>query len=118
MTAGYKLDWKGDSVLARISSAAQKGIDETMAECVLAAQITAPRDTGVMATNIRIISRAKKVRTRLAGHWGNDTQSYTLWQEIGSRGRAGRYFLRRAKDVEYPKLVTRIRAWAAQSGRV
>lgn len=110
------LDWKGAAVLAAYDVAARKGVDETMSECVLAAQVAAPRRTGAMANNIKIVARAKVRGKTVSGFWGNDTQDYTIWVEIGARGRPGRYFLRRARDQEYPKLAERIRTWAKMKG--
>lgn len=108
--AGSRLTWNGQDIAAKAKKAAEMGIDETMAEAVVHAQIAAPRDTGAMANGIKIIERARTDGNVSHGFWGNVTQDYTLWQEIGSRGRAGRYFLRRAADAEYPKLAARIRA--------
>jgi hypothetical protein len=110
--AGSRVHWLGDKVRDGIAAAARKGIDETMAECVTQAQTVAPRRTGAMASNIKIVSRAKAMGKRTSGFWGNDTQDYTIWVEVGSRGRPGRYFLRGAADLHYKNLPARIRAWA------
>lgn len=109
--AGWRLEqWLGEAVKAAVNKAAKEAIDETMSEAVLAAQIKAPRRTGAMANNIRIIQRAKRESSITHGFWGNDTQDYTIWVEIGARGRPGRYFLRSSADQEYPKLAARIKA--------
>lgn len=59
---------------------------------VTRAQLLAPRDTGFMANTIEVVHYATPSSLFVA--WGNITALYTLWQEIGSQGRAGRYFLR------------------------
>lgn len=109
--AGFRLDWKGNNIKGRKDQAVKDGIDMTTAAAVTVAQSLAPRDTGFMANTIEF-QNAKKEGNRIVGRWGNWTALYTLWQEIGSRGRPGRYFLRRAADREYPNLFQRIRAAA------
>lgn len=110
--ASMRVTWKGDALVKRLQSAAREAIDETTAACVLAAADLAPRDTGHMA-NTLTFEPAVEQRGRWVGQWGNWVALYTLWVEVGARGRAGRYFLRRAADQEYPKLAGRIKARAA-----
>lgn len=107
--AGFRIiRWDADKLISRLDRAVADGIDMTTAAAVTHAQTLAPRDTGFMATTIE--SRpAQRKGGRMTGQWGNWTALYTLWQEIGARGRSGRYFLRRAADAQYPLLVKRIR---------
>lgn len=109
MTSFRVTSWNGPAIVARAQKAAQEAIDETTNAAVLASQQMAPRDTGFMASTIEA-EQAVVESGRTVGRWGNWTALYTLWQEIGSQGRPGRYFLRRAADAEYPKLGDRIKA--------
>lgn len=109
--AGFKLDWKGNGVKSRKDQAAKDGIDMITAAAVTEAQRLAPRRTGFMANTIES-QKARVMSGRITGRWGNWTADYTLAQEVGARGRPGRYFLRRAADAEYPKLRERIRSAA------
>jgi hypothetical protein len=101
--------WHGDRIASDTRKATQQGIDETTQAAVLMAQEMAPRDTGFMASTIEA-QPAVVESGRVVGRWGNWTALYTLWQEIGARGRTGRYFLRRAADAEYPNLAARIKS--------
>lgn len=102
------LHWRGKQVNKRVETAARTGLNLTGVACVFIAQQVAPRDTGFMANTIEF-EPAKQEGNELVVYWGNWTANYTLWQEIGSNGRPGRYFLRQARDAEYPKLAGRIR---------
>lgn len=113
MTSFRITRWYGPAIVTKTQAAAREGIDETTASAVLMAQDIAPHDTGFMASTIEA-EPAIEEGGKLVGRWGNWTALYTLWQEIGSQGRAGRYFLRRSADAEYPKLASRI---ASRMGR-
>lgn len=110
MSAILRLDWRGPQVAERVRQAAKDGVDQTMAAAVTVAQDRAPRDTGFMANTIETVQSAREEGDRIRGRWGNVTADYTIFQEVGARGRPGRYFLRGGADAEYPKLAGRIRA--------
>jgi len=98
----WELTWKGDTVKARTRDQVADALNKTAALAVQIAQQKAPRRTGFMANTIQVVDEAKP--NQLEVTWGNVTANYTLWQEIGSRGRVGKYFLRNAADQAYPKL--------------
>lgn len=98
--------WNAGSVKGKVRSKVAQALNETAADAVKAAQAVAPRDTGFMANTIEIVDAATP--SRLVVMWGNVTAQYTLWQEIGSRGRSGRYFLRHGAEVAYPGLAKRL----------
>lgn len=77
-------------------------MNEAAAIGVTRAQMLAPRDTGFMANTIEVVQRASAAQ--LTVRWGNITALYTLWQEIGARGRPGRYFLRQSLDYAAKQL--------------
>lgn len=105
--------WRGRNLTARMRRAEARGIDQTTAAAVLRAQEMAPRDTGFMASTLEWWP-AEVVGKAVVGLWGNTTALYTLWVEIGARGRPGTYFMRRASDQEYPNLGGRVAAaWRA-----
>lgn len=84
--------WNGNAVKQKVRAKIAEGLNEAAADGVTLAQEAAPRDTGFMANTIEQIDRATPAV--LSASWGNMTATYTLWQEIGSQGRPGRYFLR------------------------
>lgn len=100
-------DWREAAVKAAARNAIASALTETATEAVTIAQANAPRDTGFMANTIEVVDRAQP--GKLSVTWGNITADYTLWQEIGSQGRAGRYFLRGAAERAYPGLLSKLR---------
>lgn len=83
-----------DQMAKRLNSAAAIGVTVAMAR--------APRDTGFMASTIEVVKKA--TAQDLTVQWGNITALYTLWQEIGSQGRPGRYFLRQSLQAAMQNL--------------
>lgn len=100
------LKWHGKTMIKAQQAKIARALNDTAADAVTAAQMLAPRDTGFMANTIEIVEPATSSRLRAV--WGNVTADYTLWQEIGSQGRAGRYFLRGGAERAYPKLKKRL----------
>lgn len=115
MTSFRITHWNGPAIARQMREAQRHGIDETLQTAVLQAADIAPYDTGFMASTIEA-QPAVEEGNRIVGRWGNWAALYTLWQEIGSRGRPGRYFLRRTADAEYPRLGNRIAAWFRSGG--
>lgn len=99
--------WYGEKVKGQLRDGVAGALNETAAEAVQVAQSRAPRDTGFMANTIEIVEAATS--GKLSVTWGNITADYTLWQEIGARGRGGRYFLRYGAELAYPGLDKRLK---------
>jgi len=104
----HRLTWRGDDVVADVERATRLALTETAAACVAVAQVNAPVDTGFMKNTLEHGEVREVAVGTYSIQWGNSTADYTLWQEIGSNGRPGRYFLRGAADAEYPKLAGRL----------
>lgn len=100
------LKWNGPAIAKAQLAKVAKALNDTAADAVTAAQILAPRDTGFMANTIELVQPA--TASQLRAIWGNVTADYTLWVEIGARGRAGRYFLRGGAERAYPGLKKRL----------
>lgn len=84
--------WQEVAVKGKAMSAVADALNKAALDGVVYAQMIAPRDTGFMANTIEVLKRATAQDCSV--EWGNITAPYTLWQEIGSQGRPGRYFLR------------------------
>lgn len=97
-------DWNPSGVIKGTRQEAAKRLNEAAAIGVTVAMARAPRDTGFMASTIEITKRAT-AEGRLSVAFGNITALYTLWQEIGSQGRPGRYFLRAGLDAAGKQLM-------------
>ncbi len=98
--------WEGDKALSNVAKAAQLGIDQTLAACVVGAKTDHAfvNRTGVLEGSIR--SKPARVRgTRMVGEWGSFSVEYALYVEVLE----GYGFLRPQADVEYPKLAKRIK---------
>lgn len=104
MTTVVKItEWNAGKVLAKNRQEMASRLNEAGAVGVSYAQMKAPRDTGFMANTIEVVERASEKDLRV--RWGNVTALYTLWQEIGSQGRPGRYFLRQSLDYAGKQLM-------------
>lgn len=90
--------WNGGKILGQARVNAARALNATAADAVTIAQSAAPRDTGFMANTIEVIEPAS-ASGFLRVTWGNVTAPYTIWQEIGSQGRPGRYFLRKGTEA-------------------
>ncbi len=90
--------WNGGKILGEARTSAARALNATAADAVAIAQAAAPRDTGFMANTIEIVEPAT-AKGFLRVTWGNVTAPYTIWQEIGSQGRPGRYFLRKGTEA-------------------
>lgn len=98
--------WNGDAVAARVRQEVAAALNETAADGVTIVQAIAPRDTGFMANTMEQLDHATPQSLRVS--WGNITAAYTIWQEIGSQGRPGRYFLRRSLQEASKRLEARL----------
>lgn len=88
--------WRAEAVIKGTREEMSRRLNKAGAVGVTAAQAIAPRDTGFMANTMEVVHRATPAELFVT--YGNITADYTLWQEIGSQGRPGRYFLRRSLD--------------------
>ena len=101
------LDWRGDIVLGHVLRAAERGVNKTMAKCVMQAKQNHPgwqNRTVTAEGSVRIINYAETKTARTFGTWGSLGVEYVYGLEIyhGS-------FLRRAADVVYPSLTSAIK---------
>lgn len=122
------LDWRGEQVKRNLRTAQVKGIDTTMAACVLHAKENhgpgahgAQRfetQTGQLERSVRIVDAGHEIRGGARGRWGSTDLAYARRIELGFQGKdsAGRVvdapaypFLIPAANDEYPKLARRIR---------
>lgn len=103
------LNWLGPMVAGKVHSAVERGLTATAAQCVAAAMQNAPVDTGALRSDITFQPAQTDASGQHSIQWGNFVINYALWQEIGSQGRTGRYYLRRAADSQYPHLKGNIR---------
>jgi hypothetical protein len=99
--------WNAAAIKSELRGKIADAINESAQEGVEAAQSQAPVDTGRMRADLQITEEAT-VNT-LTATFGAKEVDYTLWVEIGSQGRAGRYFLRYGHDVAKSKLMTRLK---------
>lgn len=97
------VNWAPDKIKAKSREEFARWLNEAGAIGVTRAQVLAPRDTGFMASTIEVVHRA--TAARLSVVWGNITADYTIWQEIGSQGRPGRYFLRQSLEYASQQLL-------------
>ena len=133
-----RLEWMGDRVLSHMEAAQKRGIDVTLAKCVVGCkellnrkgsgriyerihirskiyrnhQASAPGEPPARLTGIlqgSIQSReAKREGRRWVGYWGSFNVRYALPLEIGTSRMAARPFLRPTAQMEFPKLGERI----------
>ena len=115
MAAGQavKLTWNGDQVQKQTLEAARKGLNATLADCVLQAQQSgyvpvAKVAGGTLRSSLRF-EAAKSSGNTLMGSFGSYTINYALWQEIGTRFFAGKFYLRRSADIHFKQIPERIK---------
>lgn len=87
-------NWAPEKIKAKSREEFADWLNRAGAVGVTVAMARAPRDTGFMANTMEVVHRATAQALFVA--WGNITADYTIWQEIGSQGRPGRYFLRQS----------------------
>jgi hypothetical protein len=100
--------WNGDQILKKVRDASFRGIDKTMAECVIHAKDNHPgwqNQTGTAEGSIQIADFARREGKYIVGRWGSKQVNYFIWLEL-KHGAA----LRRAADAVYPRLNEHIRA--------
>lgn len=112
------MTWESDKVIRRYTRAAVAAMDDTMAAAAIQAKRSHPswrNRTGTAEGSIR--ADATQVKSDgIYGKFGSFAVRYFIWLEIGARGRAGDYTLRRAAGIEFPKFparfVARLKAMA------
>lgn len=95
MTTVWK-EWNGPKVKGEMARKAARQLNDLAQDGVAHVQLNSPRNTGFMANTMEQTHEATE--KDLSAAWGNITADYTLWVEIGARGRAGVYMLRRSLD--------------------
>lgn len=109
MTGSKLVEWHGDAIRARLSRAAQQGIDTTTHAAVTPAKEKVRVKTRILQGSIQA-RPAVQEGGRWVGRWGSFDVNYALWQEIITFSQAGHQpYLRPAASEEYPKLAGRIR---------
>ena len=104
-----RLTWQGKQVLARVMTAAEGGIRETMEEASEQAASETWVRSGVAAQSVRDHPRPVQHRHfRTIGLWGSRLWRY-IFIESGTVHMAGGHFLTRAADAHYPDLAGKIR---------
>jgi hypothetical protein len=99
---GYRMDWKGRAVAAKVKRAAVLGINETMAEAVIYAKFNHPgwkNRTATAEGSIRIQAFAAVQGAHIVGRWGSTGVEYMRGLEF-LHGSA----LRNSADVNYRSL--------------
>jgi len=123
------VNWKGDSVLAKMRRAQIRGVNTTMAAAVLHAknehspgahgQGRFETQTASLERSVRIVEAAKRILGGAKGKWGSTDTAYARRIELGFQGKdsKGRVYdqpafpyLIPAAQIEYPKLAGRIKA--------
>lgn len=107
-------NWYGD----RVGRAAKGFVADVLNETADAAvdhvksSPSTPVRTGFMRDTFEVLKRA--TINSLEADWGNEQADYTIWVEIGSQGRPGRYMMREAQQVATSGLLDRIRSRVRQ----
>ena len=107
------LIWNGDAVKRKVIAAAQGGIDETMARCVVEAKKDYYEGHGLRFAVLQgsVKMQPAEVRgDRVVGQWGSFDVNYARHVEQGTGRMTGQGQLQGAADAEYPQLAERIRA--------
>lgn len=86
-----------------------KGMNATLADSVDTAMPFTPVVTGTAQGSIRF-EPVKWIDGRLVGEFGSYNVDYFKWLELGTRYMVGLHILRRAADLEFPKLGDNIKA--------
>ena len=102
----FHVNWKAAELTRRLRSAAEKGIDDTMAASTVDAKGNHPgwqNRTGNAEGSIKTVDEAKHDVRGAVGRWGSEGVNYMMMLEL-KRGSA----LRMAAQENYPSLSRRI----------
>lgn len=116
----FHLEWKGPNVRRDLDRAIADGMNDTTAAAAIRAKGNHPgwnNVTGVAEGSIRG-DPARKTGRGWHALFGSFDVDYFIWLEIGARGRSGDRTIRRAADIEFPKLPDRIATHARRHGAV
>ena len=102
--ATFDLDWKPKPVLDEFDRRLVDGLNTLGRRCVQTAFPITPWLTGRLARSLRYEVLEGLDSGKLELVWGSFDVPYAFEQEVGTSRRSGRHFLRRAADIEYPKL--------------
>ena len=112
------MEWHSERVTRVFTDAAKGAMDDTMASASIQAKRNHPgwrNRTGTAEGSIRA-DPAKVEGSSILGRFGSFAVRYFIWLEIGARGRAGDYTLRRAAGIEFPKYPERFLARLRRAG--
>ncbi len=101
------LNWRGEEIKNKLLEAQKRGVDKTMAECVVQAKSNHPgwhNRTGTAEGSVRIQQFAQPSGSGARGLWGSSAVNYVIWLELKHGS-----FLRRTADIKYPSLAGFIR---------
>ena len=131
------LNWQGDQVKRHVHTAAMKGVNSIMADCVKDAKADVSVVTALLQGSIQLRA-ARLLKDVVVGIWGSFGVKYALPVELGTRphlirprskkalywkgaehpvkvvhhpGTRGKPYLRPAADKNYPNLAARIRSY-------
>lgn len=114
MSFTMKLDWKGEEVEQKVMGVAvPNAMNDTTAAAAIFAKGNHPgwrNRTGTAEGSIRG-DPARRDGDRWVALFGSFDVNYFIWLEIGTRFFEGDNTLRRAADVEFPRLAERIRKY-------
>jgi len=82
------LQWYGVEVKNHTLDAVRRGMDRTMADCVVVAKDLAPRKTAALQGSIQMRPTVEQ-GSALVGYWGSFGIDYAIYQEMGTGVYAG-----------------------------
>ena len=114
--AELKVNWKGDKVNRAILLALRGAVTDTTSDCVKTAKTLSPYKTGKLQGSIQ--ARATRIinGSQVEGRWGSYRVIYAKWVELGTKRRAGRYFLTKSRNRHYPLLKHHLKKRLKRSG--
>ena len=101
------VSWNGDALKKKYIDAAKRGLDKTMAECVVQFKGNHPgwnNITGTAEGSVGIVQFAREQGPMVVGIWGSKDVDYMIWLEIKHWSA-----LRSAADRIYPNLTQNIK---------
>lgn len=107
MAVNVRYTWDGDKLKRRMDAAARAAMDETNEEAAAVASGYSPVDTGRLRDSMTYQPAVKRGGLWM-GSFGSEGVDYALYVEVGVRGRAGVFMVRRAADQILPSFMDRV----------
>lgn len=104
--AGDGFKWFGKKIQQKAGKAAERAVNQVMREAVKSAKQNHPgwdNITTAAEGSVRILDFAKFRSGVAVGLWGSRNVNYVIWLELNHGS-----FLRRAGDIEYKRLPSRL----------